>query len=146
MNMLARRLVAAVVSLLAMASASVAEGQTFAQYIGHYPFDRVGHHSFIESPRVVARVRGVVSSAHVRDWVLSAGVGIPIARSHGYITASSCEQHNCGAHHWNIIVDDTASKIAVCYYDADARNPVRWFGDRPIVHAFRTRPTPLCPF
>lgn len=139
-------LAAALLFIVSLAMAGEADAQSFARYLGHYPYERVGRYALIANPRIVARVRAIVPSLRVRGWVLSAPVGVPIVRTHNYIKASGCEQHNCGPHHWSIFVDDTASRVAVCYYEADARRPVRWFGDRMIINAMPNGSTSLCPF
>jgi hypothetical protein len=83
----------------------------------------------------VRRVRSAVHNRDIRNWVLTAHEGDPIARLGGYLRAWACEQHNCGAHHWVIFIDDAGAHAAVCYYNESARPRVRWFGNHRIIRS-----------
>ncbi|ATI82435.1 hypothetical protein [Sphingobium yanoikuyae] len=110
-------------------NAAAPSADAFSQYVGKYPFDKVGAHSWSDDPAVVAAVKAAVADKAVRKWVLEeGGPASPIATVDGKIAAWSCETHNCGPHQWLTLVDPASGTAEVCYYDeaVDAQS-TRWF-------------------
>lgn len=106
-----------------------APASDFSRYVGKYPFDKVGGHSWNDDPAVIAAITAAIPDAKVRDWVLEGeGPASPIAQFDGRILAWACEAHNCGPHNWTTILDPRTGTAEVCYYEEDA-DPAkrRWF-------------------
>ena len=113
----------------ASANAAAPAADAFTRYVGKYPFDKVGAHSWNDDPAVVAAVQAAVGDATVRKWVLEdAGPSSPIATVDGKVAAWSCQPHNCGPHQWVTLVDPASGAAEICYFDesVDAR-ATRWF-------------------
>lgn len=111
------------------ANAAAPPADSFNKYVGKYPFDKVGRHSWNDDPVVVAAVRAAVPDKAVRKWVLEdGGPSSPIATIDGKVAAWACQTHNCGPHQWVTLVDPASGAAEICYYDesADARSS-RWF-------------------
>ncbi len=109
--------------------AAAPAADAFGKYVGKYPFDKVGAHSWNDDPAVVAAVKAAVADKAVRTWVLEdGGPSSPIATVDGKVAAWSCETHNCGPHQWLTLVDPASGTAEICYYDesVDAQS-TRWF-------------------
>lgn len=101
----------------------------FGKYVGKYPFDKVGAHSWADDPAVTKAVETAVADKAVRKWVLDdAGPSSPIGTIDGKVAAWSCQTHNCGPHQWLTLVDPASGTAEICYYDesVDAQS-TRWF-------------------
>ncbi|MGC4250975.1 MAG: Ivy family c-type lysozyme inhibitor [Sphingobium sp.] len=110
-------------------SASVPAADAFSRYVGKYPFDKVGAHSWNDDPVVRSAIEAAVSDAKVRKWVLAAeGPSSPIEMIDGKVAAWTCETHNCGPHQWVTLIDPETGAAQVCYFDeAVAADKTRWF-------------------
>ncbi|QGP79677.1 hypothetical protein [Sphingobium sp. CAP-1] len=117
---------AASVNAAAHAAAPAAD---LARYVGHYPFDKVGDHSWQDDPAVTQAVTAAVGDATVRKWIADGeGPATPIALIDGKVASWTCETHNCGPHQWITLIDPKSGAAEVCYYDEDvAADKVRWF-------------------
>lgn len=91
-------------------------------YAGAYPSDRVvGGSSFIRDPAVRSALNRVVKDRKVRNWVLSdRATATPVETRGRLVRAWACEPHNCGPHHWVILIDRQGRSADVCYFNADA--------------------------
>lgn len=103
----------------------------FTRYVGKYPFDKVGDHSWHDDPAVMQAIETAVSDRSVRKWVLGDnGPATPIASLNGKIASWSCEAHNCGPHQWVTLVDPRNGLAEICYFDEEvAADRTRWFSD-----------------
>lgn len=110
-------------------SAVVPPPDAFSRYVGKYPFDKVGAHSWNDDPAVKSAIETAVSDAKVRKWVLAAeGPSSPIEMIDGKVAAWTCETHNCGPHQWVTLIDPKTGAAQVCYFDeAVAPDKTRWF-------------------
>jgi hypothetical protein len=101
----------------------------FSRYVGKYPFDKVGAHSWNDDPAVKSAIETAVSDAKVRKWVLAdEGPSSPIEMIDGKVAAWTCETHNCGPHQWVTLIDPKTGAAQVCYFDeAVAPDKTRWF-------------------
>lgn len=110
-------------------SAVVPPPDAFSRYVGKYPFDKVGAHSWNDDPAVKSAIETAVSDAKVRKWVLAAeGPSSPIEMIDGKVAAWTCETHNCGPHQWVTLIDPKTGAAQVCYFDeAVAPEKTRWF-------------------
>ena len=110
-------------------SAAVPAADAFSRYVGKYPFDKVGAHSWNDDPAVKSAIETAVSDAKVRKWVLAAeGPSSPIEMIDGKVAAWTCETHNCGPHQWVTLIDPKTGAAQVCYFDeAVAPDKTRWF-------------------
>ncbi|NWK96768.1 hypothetical protein DM806_14075 [Sphingobium lactosutens] len=115
----------------ANATAPAPAPDAFSRYVGHYPFDKVGAHSWHDDPLVVKAVEKTVSDKAVRKWVLEdAGPATPIAMVGGRVASWACEAHNCGPHQWVTLVDPRDGATEICYFDESvAPEKTRWFRD-----------------
>ncbi|WIW88330.1 hypothetical protein K3M67_15455 [Sphingobium sp. V4] len=110
-------------------TAAVPTGDRFSRYVDHYPFDKVGDHSWHDDPVVVRAVETAVTDETVRKWVLEdGGPSTPIAMVGGRVASWSCEAHNCGPHQWVTLVDPRSGAAEICYFDESvATDETRWF-------------------
>ncbi|SCW73038.1 Inhibitor of vertebrate lysozyme (Ivy) [Sphingobium faniae] len=111
------------------AAVPAADTLSFSRYVGKYPFDKVGPHSWNDDPAVKSAIEAAVSDAGVRKWVLAAeGPSSPIEMIDGKVAAWTCETHNCGPHQWVTLIDPVTGAAQVCYFDeAAAADKTRWF-------------------
>ncbi len=110
-------------------SAVAPAADAFSRYVGKYPFDKVGAHSWNDDPAVTSAIETAVPDARVRKWVLAAeGPSSPIEVIDGKVAAWTCETHNCGPHQWVTLIDPKSGVAEVCYFDkAVAPDKARWF-------------------
>lgn len=112
-------------------SSPVAADPGLAAYEGKYPFDKVDGIAFLEQPAVKAAVEAATGDTAVRGFVLSGkGPQSPIVVRDGKLIAWGCEQHNCGAHNWTLMVapDGTSGELCV----VDEKVGTRWYaGGKP---------------
>ncbi|GLT02224.1 hypothetical protein GCM10007897_36290 [Sphingobium jiangsuense] len=130
----------------AMAAANAANAAAAAsglsRYVGKYPFDKVGGHSWNDDPAVVSAVTAAVGDAKVRQLVLEAeGPSSPIVEKDGRVLSWACEAHNCGPHNWTTMIDAVSGAAEICYVNEEAApGKTRWFkGGKEEV---RTAPCP----
>lgn len=99
-------------------------------YVGKYPFDKVQGIAFTRHPVVVRQVQAAVQSSAIQSRVLDPdSTAGSIARQGDFIVSWACEPHNCGFHHWSIVLTGSGRKAAVCYYNEDLTAGARWFVD-----------------
>lgn len=116
----------------AAGNASAAAGPLSA-YIGRLPSDEVAGVTFLANPLVQRAVEAAVSDAEVRRWVLRADVtSNPIASRDGRLIATGCESHNCGPHHWTVLIDPAGTSAEICYARNTDLTRAAWYaGGRP---------------
>jgi hypothetical protein len=108
-------------------SAAAAAGPLSA-HVGRLPSDVVNGTTFLADPRVRAAVEAAVTDAEVRRWVLREDVtSSPIGRRDGRIVATGCEAHNCGPHHWSILIDPEGTSAEVCYARNSTLERSTWY-------------------
>jgi hypothetical protein len=107
---------------------AVRNAAPLAAFADHYPFDRVRGVTFVTHPLVRRAVTAAVPDAAVRTWVLrrSSTAG-PIAARGGRLISWACEPHNCGPHHWTILIDPAGRAAEVCYFDESEDGRSRWY-------------------
>jgi len=110
-------------------ASAAASASGLSRYVGKYPFNKVGDHSWKDDPAVIAAITAAVGDAKVRKLVLEGGgPSAPITARDGRILAWSCETHNCGPHNWITIVDPASGAAEICYVDEEAApGKTRWF-------------------
>lgn len=97
-------------------------------HVGHMPWDEVNGVTFLANPQVRAAVEAAVPDAAVRRWVLGGdGPSNPIAMRDGRIIATGCERHNCGPHHWSILIDTEGTRAEVCYAQNSTLERSTWY-------------------
>lgn len=97
-------------------------------HVGRLPSDVVNGTTFLADPRVRAAVEAAVSDAEVRRWVLREDVtSSPIGRLDARIVATGCESHNCGPHHWSILIDPEGTSAEVCYAQNSTLERSTWY-------------------
>jgi hypothetical protein len=97
-------------------------------YVGRLPSDVVNGQTFLANPQVRAAVEAAVADAEVRRWVLREDVtSSPIGRRDGRIVATGCESHNCGPHHWSIVIDPEGTGAEVCYARNSTLERSTWY-------------------
>lgn len=102
-------------------------GPLFA-HVGRLPSDVVNDTTFLADPRVRAAVEAAVTDAQVRRWVLREDVtSSPIGSRDGRIIATGCEAHNCGPHHWTILIDTEGTRAEVCYAQNSTLERATWY-------------------
>lgn len=102
-------------------------GPLFA-HVGRLPSDVVNGTTFLADPRVRAAVEAAVTDAEVRRWVLREDVtSSPIGSRDGRIVATGCEAHNCGPHHWSILIDAEGTSAEVCYARNSTLERSTWY-------------------
>lgn len=108
-------------------SAAAIPGPLFA-HVGHLPSDVVNGTTFLADPRVRTAVEAAVTDAQVRRWVLREDVtSSPIGSQGGRIVATGCEAHNCGPHHWSILIDTEGTRAEVCYAQNSTLERATWY-------------------
>lgn len=118
---------AAAESATAGNSAAAIPGPLFA-HVGRLPSDIVNGTTFLADPRVRAAVEAAVSDPAVRRWVLREDVtSSPIGSRDGRIIATGCESHNCGPHHWTILIDTEGARAEVCYARNSTLERATWY-------------------
>lgn len=110
-------------------TATAPAADAFSRYVGKYPFDKVGDHSWNDDPAIRSAIESAVSDAKVRKWVLAAeGPSSPIEMIDGKVAAWTCETHNCGPHQWVTLIDPATGAAQVCYFDeVVSPDKTRWF-------------------
>ncbi len=113
----------------ASVSAAATDQDAFSKYVGKYPFDKVGPHSWMDDPAVIKAVDAAVTDKEVREWVKGGdGPASAIERTNGKIMAWSCEAHNCGSHSWVTLIDPKTGTAEVCYFNEDVDpDKAHWF-------------------
>lgn len=109
--------------------ASMGAVDSLSVYVGKYPLDKVGDHTFFQHPVVQEGVSRAVTDPKVLEAIaaMKGPVG-PVMRKDNDIAASQCELHNCGAHNYAVHVDATTNSVsAVCYYDEKAAPIATWY-------------------
>lgn len=102
-------------------------GPLFA-HVGRLPSDVVNGTTFLADPRVRTAVEAAVADAEVRRWVLREDVtSNPIGSRDGRIIATGCESHNCGPHHWSILIDTEGTSAEVCYARNSTLERSTWY-------------------
>lgn len=97
-------------------------------YIGHYPKDAVDGVSFYDRTEVALALNEAVGDAVVRRMVRAdAGPQTPIFAQDQRIAAWGCEGHDCDDHNWAFLLDPKTGKGELCYHDASAAVPTRWY-------------------
>lgn len=97
-------------------------------YIGHYPKDAVDGVAFYDRTEVALALDDAVGDAVVRRMVRAdAGPQTPIFAQDQRIAAWGCEAHDCGDHNWAFLLDPKTGKGELCYHDASAAMPTRWY-------------------
>jgi hypothetical protein len=111
-----------------MVGADAAARDGLARYVGKYPYEKVGAHSWQDDPAVIAAVTAAVPDAAVRKWILEKpGPSTPISLYQGKVASWACEKHNC-THNWVTIVDPKSGVAEICYVDEEALpGEHRWF-------------------
>ena len=106
-------------------------GDLFSKYVGKYPFDKVGDHSWNDDPAVLTAIEQAVADDAARKWVREGeGPSTPIGTIDGKVAAWACEAHNCGPHNWTVMIDPKTGLAEVCYFDEEvAADKSRWFHD-----------------
>lgn len=108
-------------------STAAIPGPLFA-HVGRLPSDVVNGTAFLADPRVRAAVEAAVSDPEVRRWVLREDVtSNPIGSRDGRIIATGCESHNCGPHHWSILIDTEGTSAEVCYAQNSTLERATWY-------------------
>ncbi len=108
-------------------NAAAASGPLFA-HVGHLPSDPVNGVTFLANPQVRAAVQAAVADPEVRRWVLREDVtSNPIGSQGGRIIATGCESHNCGPHHWSIVIDTEGTSAEVCYAHNSTLERSTWY-------------------
>ena len=126
-NALAPGNVAGPTSASSSNSAATATGPLFA-HVGRLPSDVVDGVTFLANPQVRAAVEAAVTDAEVRRWVLREDVtSNPIGSRDGRIIATGCESHNCGPHHWSIVIDSAGTSAEVCYVRNSTPERATWY-------------------
>ena len=111
----------------AAGNSAAAAGPLFA-HVGRLPSDVVNGATFLADPRVRAAVEAAVTDAEVRRWVLREDVtSNPIGSQGGRIIATGCESHNCGPHHWSIVIDTEGTSAEVCYARNSTLERATWY-------------------
>lgn len=84
-------------------------------YVGHYPDDPVDGVNFFDRTEVATALDAAVTDAKLRRAVIHAdGPRTPIFRAGNRIASWGCEAHNCGDHHWTLLVDPASGKGELC--------------------------------
>ena len=97
-------------------------------HVGRLPYDVVNGTTFLADPRVRAAVEAAVQDPEVRRWVLREDVTTnPIGSRDGRIIATGCEPHNCGPHHWSIVIDTEGTSAEVCYAQNSTLERSTWY-------------------
>lgn len=97
-------------------------------YAGHYPADKVGGTAFFDQPAVRAAVAATGAPQTARTFVFAQdGPQTPITLRAGRLIAWQCEAHNCDAHNAALLIAPDGDAAELCYFDADAGGPPRWF-------------------
>ncbi|WP_395328610.1 hypothetical protein WBP06_13425 [Novosphingobium sp. BL-8H] len=111
------------------ATGTPASAPDLSVYVGKYPLDKVGAHSFFDDPVVVSGVAAAVTDPKAAAAIaaMKGPVG-PVKKVNGDIAASRCELHNCGAHNYAVHVDAATNRVSsVCYYDEKAGPIATWY-------------------
>lgn len=101
------------------------------RYVGKYPFDKVGDHSWHDDPAIMQAIDAAVADKAVRKWVLGDnGPATPIAQLDGRVASWACEAHNCGPHQWVTLIDPVSGAAEICYFDESVTaDRARWLSD-----------------
>ncbi|TKD51955.1 hypothetical protein [Sphingomonas baiyangensis] len=101
-------------------------------YRGRYPNEVVGATRFNEHPLVraaVAKALGKHKAMSARTVLEGAGPATPIAMAGDRLLSWGCEQHNCGAHNWALLVAADGSRPELCYHNEAMQPVTRWLID-----------------
>ena len=94
-----------------------AQTTPLSAYVGHYPKDAVDGVGFYDRTDVATALDGAVTDAAIRRVVVRAeGPQTPIFSHEGRIASWGCEAHNCGDHHWTLLVDPASGKGELCVW------------------------------
>jgi len=106
-----------------------ASANELTAYVGKFPFDAVNGVTWLDHPVVTAGIRKTVTDAAVRRAMQSpGGPSAPIGTYQGKVGSWGCQQHNCGDHHWAVLVDPRTGATDVCYHNVEeAGEASRWF-------------------
>lgn len=98
-------------------------------YVGKFPFDKVNGVPWNDNPVVAAGIAKTVTDAAARKAITQmSGPSSAIALYQGKVASWACQQHNCGDHQWNVMVDPKSGATDVCYYNAEQlQDNSRWF-------------------
>ena len=99
-------------------------------YVGHYPRDAVAGVNFFDRTEVARTLNRAVGDQNIRSLITKAqGPATPIfALPGGRVASWGCEAHNCGGHHWTVIVANDPEAGRVCYHDeASMGGKSRWY-------------------
>lgn len=110
---------------------------------GRYPSDVVNGMPFDSHPLVrsaVARALGRTPDLSARAILADVGPATPITLIDGRLVSWRCEQHNCGAHHWTLILAPDGTRPELCYHDEAGDPDTRWLVDGQVTA--RTDPCP----
>ncbi len=108
-------------------AAATASGPLSA-YVGQPIYGEVEGVAFVNHPLVRSAVEAAVADAAVRRWVLRSDVTTnPIALRDGRLIATGCESHNCGPHHWTILIDPAGTSAEVCYAVNSTLERADWY-------------------
>lgn len=107
---------------------AIAPGGPLSAHANRLPSDVVNGVTFLANPQVRTAVEAAVPDADVRRWVLREDVtSNPIVLRDGRLIATGCESHNCGPHHWTIIIDADGSRAEVCYARNSTLERSTWY-------------------
>ena len=100
----------------------------FSAYVGKYPFDDVNGSSFKNNEEIQSAIRIAVGDSRLFQTITTTqGPSSPIALRGERLVSWSCEQHNCGPHHWTVLFDPATKAAEVCYFDQSKSEKSRWY-------------------
>lgn len=98
-------------------------------YIGLYPYEPVSGLAFRDHPLVRAGIQAAMQADPALRWVgQHAGPNTPVEPHRGRLLSWGCEAHNCGPHHWSLLIGADGHDPEVCYFNAEVRpDQSQWF-------------------
>jgi hypothetical protein len=88
-------------------------------YVGKYPHDAVAGVDFFDRTDVATGLVNAVGDAKLRERIRGrSGPATPIFKLGDRIAARGCEEQNCAARNWTVMIDPKRGKTEVCYHDA----------------------------
>ncbi|MCW5774541.1 MAG: hypothetical protein KIT16_23050 [Rhodospirillaceae bacterium] len=122
-----RRLFAAALALVAAAAAAhAADLSPAAAWVGKYPFDRIGRHTFFTHPAIRAAREQATGPQVFRRIQRIQGPAVPIVRIGDYVAAWHCQQHDCGDRNTTTILRLGKGDAVVCVHDGPGA-VTRWY-------------------